>query len=484
MLEFPWEHEYDFICGLEVHIQLNTASKIFSTDKNNFGDKPNANVGIVTAGLPGSLPRLNGKVLEKAILIGLACNCEINRNSYFERKHYFYPDLPKGYQITQMNEPICIGGGLKIEVKSSSKFISFDHIHLEEDAGKSVHDIDDLHSHIDLNRAGAPLLELVTEPVITHPEEVHAFLLELRTLVRILKISDGDMEKGSLRCDANVSLKPKSSKTLGNRTEIKNLNSMNFARKAVVAEANRQFQILQSGGQVNMQTMGYDVENDTTFPLREKEMAHDYRYLPDPDLPVIHIEDSFISKIQSEMPELPDEIIQRLQREYSISEYLAIEISKDPEVLCYFESAAKETNVYSGLANWLVGDVKAWLNENGKIMSEFEVLPKNLAALVTLIKKGMLSKSLATSQVFPLMIEHSHLSPHQIMENHNLVAVDDEKEIGSLVIEVLNEFPEKVDAYRKGKKGLMGFFIGEVMKRTGMKANPKKVADIAKRMLV
>lgn len=463
---------YEAVIGLEVHAQLSTESKLFCSDPNQFGAEPNQHTSVISLGHPGSLPRLNGKVVEYAIRLGLATRSKIAPSLAFARKNYFYTDLPKGYQISQHEAPICEGGYIHIRVPSGNKKIRLIRIHIEEDAGKSLHDQQPDASLIDLNRAGVPLLEIVSEPDLRSGEEAQSYLGEIRRMVRFLDICDGNMEEGSLRCDANVSIRKKSETKLGTRTEIKNLNSMSNVRKAIEYEIKRQTAILDEGGKVVQQTVSYDDQKNLTFPLRSKEEAEDYRYFPEPDLNPIVIDQKLVSEILSGLPALPQELFLRYTTEYHLSEQDAGVLVESPVQARYFEALAVQTGEPKTAANWVLGPVKSWLNENHIRMDDFPLSPEKLASLLTLATEGKVSYTAARQKIFPELIRQPDANPRALAKQLDLIQESGTEAIMKHVHAALDKYPEKIREYHNGKKGLVGLFMGEVMKSTGGKADP------------
>lgn len=470
--------EYELVVGLEVHAQLLTQTKLFSGDAASFGAEPNTQVSPVTLGYPGSLPRLNKRAVEYAVRLGLACNSEISRTNYFARKNYFYPDLPKGYQISQHTSPICMGGWLNIETASGKKRILLNRIHMEEDAGKSLHDQDPEYTCIDYNRAGVALVEIVTEPCIHSGEEAYEYLTELRKLVRYLEVCDGNMEEGSIRCDANISVRKKGNQQLGTKVEVKNLNSIRNVKKAIEIEAIRLTDILSRGGVVLQQTRSYDASNFTTFALRTKEEANDYRYFPDPDLTPFLISETLLQEIKSSLPELPEQRIIRYQQKLQLTSYDAKIIAAEKEFAFYFDDLVSSTSNYKAAANWMLGPVLSYLNDKQISISLFPVTPEKLASIIELVETGKLNFSTASIRLFPEVINDPHTAPLEIAEKLNLVQDSDLRNITGWVDEVLNKMPEKVLEFRRGKKGLIGLFVGEVKKVSKGKADPKVTTDI------
>lgn len=476
--------KYQLVVGLEVHAQLRTVSKAYSGDVNQYGSLPNSNTAPLTLGHPGTLPRLNKKQVEYAIKLGLATNCQIAREMHFARKNYFYADLPKGYQITQDNTPICVLG--HIDVKDASgkdKRIGITRIHMEEDAGKSIHDQDPFNTLVDLNRAGVPLLEIVSEPDIRSSEEAYNYLAEVRRLVRYLDICDGNMEEGSMRCDANVSVMLKGAEKFGNRCEVKNMNSLRNVQRAIEYEMKRQIKILEAGGEIEQQTRSFDAVNGTTFTLRGKEDAHDYRYFPEPDLQPVALSEEQIELVKSQMPPLPKQLYKKYTEELELSDYDASIIVDSKPIALYYESIIAHTKNYKAAANWLMGEVKSYVNQNAVHIEDFPVKPENIAALISLIDEDLVSNSIAAQQLFPKMIAEPQRSPKEIAESENLLQQSDDTWLRDLAQQALDKYPDKVDAYKAGNKGLLGLFMGEVMKLSERKANPKMANQLIKELL-
>jgi aspartyl-tRNA(Asn)/glutamyl-tRNA(Gln) amidotransferase subunit B len=468
---------YEMVIGLEVHAQLLTASKLFSGDSASFGGEPNTHISPITLAHPGTLPRLNKKAVEFAIKMGLACHCEITRHNYFARKNYFYPDLPKGYQLSQHTTAICKGGYVTISVEGE-KNIPLNRIHLEEDAGKSLHDVDPENTSVDYNRAGVPLIEIVTEPALNNGEEAYAFLMELRKLLRYLEICDGNMEEGSMRCDANISIRKKGVTTLGTKVEVKNLNSIRNVKRAIEHEAKRMIEVVESGGHIIQQTRSFDASNGTTFPLRTKEEANDYRYFADPDLTPFAVTDDMLQHIRSMLPKLPEERVHQYTRELMLSGYDALVITEEKEFADYFEELIQHTTNYKAAANWMLGPIKSYLNENSLGISSFPVTASTIGKLILLIDEGKLNFSIASTRIFASLVSDPNQSPVEVAASLNLIQDSDVDNVTAWVDEVLNHLPEKVKEYRKGKKGLIGLFVGEVKKVSKGKADPKLTNEI------
>ena len=464
---------YEVVVGLEVHAQLMTKSKLFCGDSIAYGAEPNTHVSPITLGHPGTLPKMNRKAIEYAVKMGLACHCEIEQHNYFARKNYFYPDLPKGYQVSQHTTPICKTGFVTIKTDGIEKKIRLNRIHLEEDAGKSIHDIDDENTCIDYNRAGTPLIEIVTEPDIRSSDEAFAFVSEIRKLVRYLEVCDGNMEEGSLRCDANISVRIKGDTKLGTRVEVKNLNSIRNVKRAIDVEAKRLIEIIEAGGTIQQQTRSFDANTGTTQAIRDKEDADDYRYFPEPDLTPFHLQDEFIEKIRRSIPVLPEERIEKYTTKLKLSDYDASVLTEERVVSDYFEQIILHTTNYKAAANWMLGPVKSWMNENGKEITEFPLKPEQLVSLITLIDEGKVNFSSASTKIFPALLANPDKEAASIAKEENLIQESDVSAIGPIIDQVLDKFADKVQEYKKGKKGLLALFVGEVMKQTKGKADPK-----------
>jgi aspartyl-tRNA(Asn)/glutamyl-tRNA(Gln) amidotransferase subunit B len=466
---------YETVIGLEVHTQLLTRSKLFCSDSTTYGTDPNTHVSPVTLGHPGTLPKMNRRAVEFAVKMGLACHSEIATDNWFARKNYFYPDLPKGYQVSQHTTPICKGGFVCVNVEGRDKKIRLNRIHLEEDAGKSLHDIDEANTCIDYNRAGTPLIEIVTEPDLRNGDEAWAYLYELRKLVRYLEVCDGNMEEGSFRCDANISVRRIGDEKLGTKVEVKNLNSMRNVKRAIEAESVRLVQVLESGGHVVQETRSYDAVSGKTFAMREKEEADDYRYFPEPDLAPFHLTEEFIEKVQRTIPPLPDERVRRYTKELGLTAYDAGVLTDEREIAEYFEKAITGSSNYKAIANWIQGPVKTWMNEKNLNIQDFPLAPEKLAALAALTEKGKLSFSAASGKLFTELLKNPGAEPGELAKQFDLYQQSDIKEILPVVENVLERFAEKVTEYKKGKKGLLAMFTGEVMKQSKGKADPKIV---------
>jgi len=469
---------YEIVVGLEVHAQLSTNSKLFCGDSTAFGAEPNTHVSPVTLGHPGTLPKMNKKAISCAVKMGLACHCEIERYNYFARKNYFYPDLPKGYQISQHTTPICKGGCINIRTAKEEKRIRLNRIHLEEDAGKSLHDVDTANTSIDYNRAGTPLIEIVTEPDLRSADEVYSYLTEIRKLVRYLGICDGNMEQGSLRCDVNISVRKKGDKELGTKVEVKNLNSIRNAKKAVEAESQRLMDLLEKGDSVIQQTRSFDADSSTTFAIRDKEDADDYRYFAEPDLTPFQLQDEFIEKIRKEIPVLPEERIKKYVSEYRLSEYDAYLLTEEKSFSDYFEQVIAIVDDHKAAVNWMSGPIRSWLNDNNKSIEDFPIPAEKIAAVIGLVNSGQISFSAASTPLFQSLAKDHAKEPMQLAIELNLLQESNASAIEPIVDQVILKYPDKVKEYRKGKKGLMGLFVGEVMKLSKGKADPKLTNDL------
>ncbi len=465
--------KYEVIIGLEVHVQLLTASKLFAPDSAAFGAKPNENTSFITLGHPGTLPCLNEKAVEYAVKMGLALNCPIRAYNYFDRKNYFYPDLPKGYQISQDKKPICGAGFLEIEVGEETKKIRIHHIHMEEDAGKSLHDQSEKYSMIDLNRAGVPLLEIVTEPDMRSAEEASIFLNSIRQLIQYLEVSDGNMEEGSLRCDCNISVRLKGTEPFNNRAEIKNMNSVRFVRKAVEYEFKRQIDLLESGGEMKQETRGFDANRGVTLPQREKEMAHDYRYFPEPDLAPLHLSKAYLEEIRQAMPALPHELRQKFTKEYALSAYDAGILTETKEMAAYFETVVAHCPHAKMVANFMINTVKAYLNDQNISIQEAHIPPQKLAKLIDLVVNDKVNRQAAQKKLFPQFAKDPQQDPEKLAQTLGLVMEKDDNFVLEIIEKVLNQHPDKVKAYKSGKKNLFGMFMGQIMRASGGKIDPK-----------
>ncbi|WP_240743211.1 Asp-tRNA(Asn)/Glu-tRNA(Gln) amidotransferase subunit GatB [Ilyomonas limi] len=474
--------KYEAVIGLEVHAQLATASKLFCGDSTAFGAAPNTHVSAITLGHPGTLPMTNKKAVEYAIKMGLACHCEIERYNYFARKNYFYPDLPKGYQVSQHTTPICKGGYVMIKTETGNRDIQLNRIHLEEDAGKSIHDIEEDYTCVDYNRAGTPLIEIVTEPDLHTADEAYQYVTEVRRLVRWLGICDGNMEEGSLRCDANVSVRLKGETKLGTKVEVKNLNSIRNVKRAIEYEITRMINLLEKGERIIQQTRSFDASTDTTFAIRDKEEANDYRYFPEPDLSPFHLSESFIQNIQEAQPALPYE----LQEKYKVaglSEYDAAQLCTEKEISDYYNKVIKHTTHYKAAANWINGPLRQHVNDAKITFDQLQLSPLQLVALIQMVEDGKVNFSVASQRILPVLIGNEELTPLEVATEMNLLQTSNSSEIENWIDEVIKNMPDKVTEYKRGKKGLIGLFVGEVKKRSKGKADPKAVTDLLQQKL-
>ncbi|MGK9368733.1 Asp-tRNA(Asn)/Glu-tRNA(Gln) amidotransferase subunit GatB [Melioribacter sp. Ez-97] len=473
--------KYEAVIGLEVHAQLLTDTKIFCGCSTQFGSAPNTNVCPVCLGQPGVLPVLNKKVVEYTVLMGLATNCRINRKSIFARKHYFYPDLPKNYQISQYEEPICEHGHITVELKDGTKKkIGITRIHMEEDAGKSIHD-QDFDTLIDLNRTGTPLMEIVSEPDIRTPEEAYLYLTKLKQILTYLGICDGNMEEGSLRCDANISVRLKGETKFGKKTEVKNMNSFRNVERALAYEIERQIDLLEDGKEVIQQTLLWDADANVAQPMRSKEEAHDYRYFPDPDLMPVVIEDEMLNDIKSRMPELPDEKKNRFIEKFGLPAYDADILTSSRELADYYEKILTVTNDYKSASNWVMTEVLKVVNEEKIDISDFPVSPENLGKLIELINNNTISGKIA-KDIFPEMLK-TNKDPETIVKEKNLVQITDTSAIESIVEKVLSANQKQVEEFLSGKEKVLGFLVGQIMRETKGKANPQIVNEILRNKL-
>jgi len=474
--------EWETVIGLEVHVQLATASKLFSGTSTEFGAQPNTQANIYDLAMPGTLPVLNAEALRMAVKFGLSIDAEIGKTSVFDRKNYFYPDLPKGYQTSQLDFPTVGKGQLVIDMEDGSqRTIGVTRAHMEEDAGKSLHE--DFHGKtgIDLNRAGTPLLEIVSEPDLRNAREAVAYLKKLHSIILYLGISDGDMSQGSMRCDANVSVRPKGTTELGNRTEIKNINSFRFVEKAINIEVQRQIDIIEDGGKIVQETRLYDADKNETRSMRSKEVANDYRYFPEPDLLPIVIDDAYIESVRTTLPELPDIKKQRFQDEYALSEYDAMILSSDLSTADYFEEVAKACGDAKLSANWVMGDLQASLNKDEISISESPISSDALAGLIKRIKDNTISSKIAKT-VFEAMLAGEG-DADSIIESKGLKQVTDAGAIEKMVDEVIANNPAQVQQFKEGKEQVIGFFVGQIMKASQGKANPAQVNQLLKEKL-
>ncbi|MGQ9570105.1 MAG: Asp-tRNA(Asn)/Glu-tRNA(Gln) amidotransferase subunit GatB [Thermodesulfovibrionales bacterium] len=473
--------KYEAVIGLEVHAQLLTETKIFCGCSTKFGSEPNTQTCPICIGMPGVLPVLNKKALELVIKAGISMNCHISRYSRFARKNYFYPDLPKGYQISQYELPICENGYIEIIVDGEAKKIGITRIHIEEDAGKNIHGEDGNYSFVDLNRAGVPLMEIVSEPDIRSAREAVEYMKKLRTILRYLGVCDGNMEQGSLRCDANVSVRPIGQKEYGTRTELKNINSFRFVEKALDYEIRRQIRVLEDVGKIIQETRLWNPERDITESMRGKEEAHDYRYFPEPDLVPITIEQRWIDEINSSLPELPDIKRKRFVSEYLLPERDADFLTSERPIADWFEEAVKLGGQPKTVANWIQGDLMRFLNEENKSIEECPLRPEQLVGMLRLIENGTISGKIAKT-VFEEMYKTGKDAEYVVREKE-LVQISDVDEIKKIIDDVILRHPKEVERFRSGEEKLIGFFVGQVMKFTKGKANPQMVNELLKKKL-
>ena len=476
--------KYEPIIGIEIHAQLKTTSKAYCSDENIFGATPNTKTSPISLGHPGTLPKFNKEIINHALKLGLALDCDITRRMHFDRKNYFYADLPKGYQITQDKTPICKNGKILIRLKDGQKkFIELTRIHMEEDSGKSIHDLDPFNTLIDLNRAGVPLLEIVTEPVIKNSFEAYQYVSEIRKLLRYLDICDGNMEEGSMRCDVNISIMPIGSHQFGDRVEIKNLNSIRNVQRSIDYEIVRQATILNNFEKVKVETRNFDAPSGKTTGMRKKEAAHDYRYFPEPDLSPIQIEESHLQDIKSKMPALPNELFEKFTKDYELSNYDALVLIEQKEIASYFEEVIQFTKNYKSAANWVMVNIKSYLNQQAIEINLFPVSPKNIGLLINMIDEKIVSHSLANQKLFPSMISSPSENPNLIAEKNNWISSNNENELSSIILKVLEENHAEKERFINGEKKLAGFFMGKIMKATKGTADPKKAAQLLNEIL-
>ena len=467
--------EFELVVGLEIHAQLSTKSKAYASDSAGFGDDPNTNISVITLGHPGTLPKANAQVIDFAIKMGLATNCTIRLENQYARKNYFYADLPKGYQITQDTTPICTNGFVDVKLKDGSvSRIGITRIHMEEDAGKSIHDQDYRDTLIDLNRAGVPLIEIVSEPDIRSSEQAGAYLTELRKVLRYLEICDGNMEEGSMRCDANISVRKKGASEFGNRCEVKNLNSIRNVQRAIEYEFQRQVELVKAGEHIDQNTLNFDAATGKTSVLRSKEMANDYRYFPEPDLPPVLLTNEYIQAIERDMPALPEQLFKKFTSEYQLTAYDANVLLDQKELAQYFMELGTHCANYKLAANWIMGAVKSYLNEQATSITEFPIPPIQIAAIIQLIESNKINNTSATQILFPALINNPSANVAELAQSLNININTSDEDMMAFVNEVLAKYPDKVAEYKSGKKGLLGLFMGEVMKLAKGKLDPKE----------
>lgn len=474
--------KYEVVIGLEVHAQLLTKSKIFTSDSTEFGAAPNTQISPITLALPGVLPKLNKDVVNMAIKAGLALNCNITEVNHFARKNYFYADLPKGYQISQDKTPICTDGYMDIEVNGEKKRIGITRIHMEEDAGKNNHELDPFFSLVDLNRAGVPLAEIVSEPDLRSSDEAYAYLTEMRKLVRYLEVCDGNMEEGSMRCDANISVRIKGTTEFGTRVEVKNMNSIRNVKRAIDGEVIRQIDMIEAGEQVVQQTRGFNPADGSTAPLRSKEYAHDYRYFPEPDLPPLIVKQDRVDEIKAIMPPLPHELVEKFTTEFGLSAYDAGVLTDEREIALYYVALTDLTKNYKAAANWIMGEVKSYLNQNAIHIDDFVLRPNHIISIIELVDNGTVSSS-GAKKLFDALVEKPESAALDLAKELQLVQNSDGDQLKTWAEAALAKFPAKVQEYKGGKKGILGLFMGEVMKVSGGQADPKATTKILQELL-
>ncbi len=474
------DNQYEVVIGLEVHAQVTSASKLFSTSATKFGAEPNTQVSLVDAAFPGMLPVINEYCVKQAIKTGIGLKAKINKRSVFDRKNYFYADLPQGYQISQFKDPIVGEGKVILDMPDGQKEVGIERLHLEQDAGKSIHDLDPKNTFVDLNRSGVALMEIVSKPDLRSPDEVNVYIKKLRSIMRYLGTCDGNMQEGSLRADVNISVRKKGSKEFGTRCEIKNVNSIKFMQMAIEYEANRQVDLIEDGQMIDQETRLFDTKKNETRSMRSKEDAHDYRYFPDPDLLPLEVSDDFIENLKSEIPELPDEKKKRFIEKFKLSPYEANILVSDIETSNYFENVIKKSDVKLA-TNWIIGELFAALNEKNLEITESPISPGNLSKLINLIKDGTISGKIAKT-VFEQMMEGDK-DPKKIVEEKGLKQESDPKALEALIDKVIDDNRDKAIEYNSGKVKLFGFFVGQVMKVSGGKANPQLVNEILKKKL-
>lgn len=484
MLSEELRNKYQLVIGLEVHAQLLTESKIFASDSNEYGNLANTLISAITLGHPGTLPKVNKKAVEYAIKMGLACDCEITRVNYFSRKNYFYPDLPKGYQITQDKGPICVGGNVPIELADGTeKRVKLNRIHLEEDAGKSIHLVGETDTLVDFNRAGTPLIEIVSEPDMRTPEEAYAFLAEIKKLVRYLEVCDGNMEEGSLRCDANVSVMLKGATEYGKKVEVKNMNSFRNVSRAIEHEHERIIHLLEAGVEIISETRTFDAASGTTASMRTKEDLNDYRYFPEPDLSPVVISEEWLNSVKVTLPALPRELYRKFMDSYGLPAYDAGFLSESKEIALWFDTLCSKTKHFKSASNWMMGPMRSYLNEHAMHLDDFPIQQETLAELIALVEEGKVSFTAASQTIYPELLKGTSESPIILAQRLNLLQESNEGSLKPIVEEVLAENKSKVAEYRSGKKGLMGMFMGQVMKKSQGKADPKVATKLLTELL-
>ena len=475
--------KYEVVIGLEVHAQLLTKTKAYSADENIYGEAPNTKTSVISLGHPGTLPKSNSKVIEYAVKMGIAVGADIRERNEYARKNYFYADLPKGYQIAQDTTPICNGGVIQIkDAEGNPKKIKITRIHMEEDAGKSIHDLDPFNTLIDLNRAGVPLIEVVSEPDIRSADEAYKYLNEVRKLVRYLDICDGNMEEGSLRCDANISVMLKGANAFGTKVEVKNMNSTRNVKRAIEFEIDRQIALVEEGKEISHETRSFNAANNSTISMRHKEEANDYRYFPEPDLQAVIVNQEYIEKVKNGLPPLPNELFKKFTTEFGLSDYDANIITDEKEIALYYNELCGSTKNYKSAANFVNGSVKSYLNEKAISITDFNIKPKVLASLISIVDQGKVSNTVATSKVFPAMLTCDDTAD-KIATDNNWIQERDSGALEDYIKLAIEKYPEKAKEYKEGKKGLIGLFMGEVMKISKGQADPKLANQLLRTQL-
>jgi aspartyl-tRNA(Asn)/glutamyl-tRNA(Gln) amidotransferase subunit B len=475
MISEEVRNKYQAVIGLEIHAQMDTNTKAYSSDENQYGSEPNSNISSVSLGYPGTLPVPNKRVIEYAIRMGLATQSDIREDMFYARKNYFYPDLPKGYQITQDKTPICNNGRVFIKDENGNeKEIGLTRIHMEEDAGKSMHDIDPFNTLVDLNRAGVPLIEIVSEPDLRSSQEAYNYVAEMRKLVRYLDICDGNMEEGSLRCDANISVMLKDAKEFGTKVEVKNMNSMRNVQRAIEFEINRQISVIESGeGKLVQETRGFNAVDGSTSSMRSKEDDNDYRFFPEPDIQPLKVTKEDIQQIQDELPPLPRDLYIKYTNEFGLSDYDANNIIENKEIALFFEEVLNYTKNYKAAVNWIMGDAKSYLNEKAVRISEFPISAMKIAELIDFIDTGKINSSIASQKVFPILLKDNSKGVEEICKENNWIQESNEDSILEFINKVITDNPSEVARFKGGEKKLSGFFMGQLMKVSKGKADPK-----------
>ncbi len=465
--------KYEVVIGLEVHAQLLTKTKAYSSDENIYGAIPNTKTSVISLGHPGTLPRSNSKVIEYAVRMGIAVGSNIRERNEYARKNYFYADLPKGYQITQDTTPICNGGVIKIkDANGKPKDIKITRIHMEEDAGKSIHDLDPFNTLVDLNRAGVPLIEVVSEPDVRSSDEAYQYINEVRKLVRYLDICDGNMEEGSLRCDANISVMLKGATEFGTKVEVKNMNSTRNVKRAIEFEIDRQIALVEAGKEVSHETRSFNAANNTTVSMRHKEEANDYRYFPEPDLQAVIVTPEYIEQVKSKLPPLPNELYKKFTTEFGLSDYDTNILTDEKGIALYYNELCSKTKNYKSAANFVNGSIKSYLNEKAISIADFSITPERIASLISIVDDGKVSNTVATSKVFPAMLNCNDTA-NKIATDNNWIQESNSDALADYITQAIAKYPEKAAEYKNGKKGLIGLFMGEVMKLSKGKADPK-----------